>query len=155
LTVEALEGRSLPSSLAPAGAPSDAALVGALSVAGAAAQQHSFHAEGTFTVLEDLGKNQYLIGLGGTAGPDGDFSAQFVARKTGANVSGSYTLVFADGTVTFDYSVKKNEKTGIFEGDFTVLGGTGTYAGASGSGEICYPLDAVVNPFMLDGTLTY
>jgi hypothetical protein len=153
LTLEALEDRSLPSSLSPAGPPGDAVVT---AQPAAATQQETFNVEGgTFTVVDDLGKNHYLISLGGTATPGDDFNALFVARKTGANVSGSFTLVFNGSTLDISYSVKKDEKTGVFVGTYTVLGGSGGFQGASGGGQVTYPLDAVTNPFTMTGPLVY
>ena len=63
-------------------------------------------------------------------------------------------MVFDDGsTLNFYYEIKKDHDTGIFEGDFQFTGGTGQFDGASGSGEICYPLGQS-GPLMMDGTLT-
>ena len=62
-------------------------------------------------------------------------------------------MVFDDGsTLTLDYEVKLDQNTGIYEGDFRITDGTGRFAGASGGGEICYPL-AVLGPLMMDGVL--
>ena len=63
-------------------------------------------------------------------------------------------MVFDDGsTLTFYYEIKLDKDTGIFEGDFWITGGTGQFEGASGSGEICYPV-ATTGPLMMDGTLS-
>jgi hypothetical protein len=45
-----------------------------------------------------------------------------------------------------------DKDTGIYEGDYWVTGGTGQFAGASGYGEISYPL-ASSGPITMNGEL--
>jgi hypothetical protein len=63
-------------------------------------------------------------------------------------------MVFDDGsTLTFSYQIKIDRDTGIFEGFWTVTGGTGQFEGASGGGTISYPV-ASTGPLFMDGTIS-
>jgi hypothetical protein len=64
-------------------------------------------------------------------------------------------MVFDDGsTLTFYYEVRRIHGTIDFDGAFEIKGGTGRFDGASGSGEICYPIDGSGNgPLMMDTTI--
>ena len=71
----------------------------------------------------------------------------------GNHIEGTPTMNFDDGsTLTFYYEIKLDKDTGVYEGDFWITGGSGQFAGASGSGEICYPL-AAWGPIMMDGSI--
>ena len=156
VTVEALDDRILLSAAAPAPPPADAALVGALSGDVAVAQQQTLDVDGTFNVTGVHGSrlsatvegNLYLDG-----GAPLHYTIVAHVKLMGNHIEGTPTMVFDDGsTLTFYYEIKKDRDTGIFEGTFWIRGGTGQFAGASGSGEICYPL-AASGPLMMDGTL--
>ena len=156
LTVEALDDRILPSAVAPAPPPADAALVGALNGGVALAQQQTLHVDGTFNVTGVHGSrlsaavdgNLYLDG-----GPALHFTIDAHVKLMGNHIEGTPTMVFDDGsTLSFYYEIKLDKDTGIFEGNFWITGGTGQFEGASGSGEICYPV-AASGPLMMDGTL--
>ena len=156
LTVEALDGRILPSAVAPAPAPADAALVGALSGGVALAQQQTLDVDGTFSVTNVHG-SKLSATVDGHLVLDGGAPLHFTidahVKVMGNHIEGTPTMVFDDGsTLTFYYEIKFDKDTGIFEGNFWIRGGTGQFEGASGSGEICYPLGAT-GPLMMDGTL--
>jgi hypothetical protein len=81
-------------------------------------------------------------------------------KDMGNAVEGTPTMVFDDGqghtlgTLTFYYEVWQMQGTILFDGSFTIQGGTGLFAGASGSGEICYPVDGRgTGALMMDGSL--
>src|SRR5262249_14292207 len=81
------------------------------------------------------------------------FTIDAHVKAMGNRIEGTPTMVFDDGsTLTFYYEIKIDKDTGIYEGTFSITGGTGQFAGASGMGEICYPVTAL-GPLMMDGTL--
>lgn len=155
LTVEALNDRILPSAVIPAPLPSGTALVGALN-GGALLAQQALHVDGTFSVTSVHG-SKLSATAGGSLVLDGadplHFAIDAQVKLMGNKIEGTPTMVFDDGsTLTFSYEIKLDKDTGIYEGDFSITGGTGQFAGASGSGEICYPI-AAAGPLMMDGTL--
>ena len=156
LTVEALDGRILPSAVAPAPPPADAALVGALSGA-VLAQQQTLDVDGTFAVTNVHGSKLSADVDGQLILDGGDplhFTIDAHVKVMGNHIEGTPTMVFDDGsTLTFYYEIKLDKDTGIFEGNFWITRGTGQFEGASGSGEICYPV-AASGPLMMDGTLS-
>jgi hypothetical protein len=83
------------------------------------------------------------------------FTIDTIVKGTGDGVEGTPTMVFDDGsTLTFYYEVRNIHGTIDFEGEFEIVEGTGLFDGASGSGEICYPIDGSGGgPLMMDGTL--
>ena len=125
----------------------------ALAAPRAVAGEVAFRVDGTFTVAEKAGPNSNWVDLEGKATPGGPFVGRFVAHGKGQSIYGTFTLQFGGGTLTFDYLVTFDHDTGIYEGDFVITGGTGAFEGASGQGEVCYPLDAITQPFMMDGVL--
>jgi hypothetical protein len=157
LTIEALDGRDLPSVLATAGNLGDAALVGALN---SSTIQQQMHVDGGYQ-LDLVNANGSHV----TAHADGylyldnmpglHFTLDAAVKGTGNAVEGTPTMVFDDGsTLTFAYKVRQIKGTDLFEGDYQIIGGTGQFAGATGSGEICYPVDGTGSgPLMMDGTL--
>jgi hypothetical protein len=110
---------------------------------------------GTFTVGSPVpGGANFNVALEGSATPGGSFTGDFVATRMGTSISGTFTLVFGGGTLTFEYEVTYDHVTKEFEGEFVVLGGTDDFADVTGgSGEICYPLNQGANPFMMTGVL--
>ena len=156
VTVEALDDRILLSAAAPAPQPADAALVGALSGDVVLAQQQTLDVDGTFNVTGVHG-SRLSATVDGNLVLDGGAPLHFTidahVKVMGNHIEGTPTMVFDDGsTLTFYYEIKFDKDTGIFEGNFWITGGTGQFEGASGSGEICYPL-AESGPLMMDGTL--
>jgi hypothetical protein len=85
------------------------------------------------------------------------FTIDTIVKGTGNAVEGTPTMVFDDGsTLTFYYEVRRIHDTILFEGNFVIVDGTGFFEDASGSGEICYPIDGSGNgALMMDGTLVW
>lgn len=122
-----------------------------------AAAQESFLVDGTFSVTDSHGSDLTVF-LEGVLYLDDDTPLHFTinanVKHSGNRIEGTPTMVFDDGsTLSLSYEVKFDHDTGIYEGDFLITGGTGQFAGASGVGEICYPL-AHAGPLMMDGTLS-
>ena len=122
----------------------------------ATAEELSFDVDGIFSVTDSHG-SQLSANVEGTLelgnGESLDFSIDAHVKHTGNHIEGTPAMVFDNGdTLTFYYEIKLDKDTGIYEGDFLITGGTGEFAGASGGGEICYPL-AVAGPLMMDGIL--
>jgi hypothetical protein len=162
LTVEALEDRTVPSTLALASPPDGAALVNALGAASAAAQQQTFHVTGAYNLdLASSHGNQVNVHAEGylylNNSPTGlHFTIDTVVKGTGNAVEGTPTMVFDDGsTLTFYYEVRRVDHGSIdFQGNYEITGGTGQFAGASGSGIISYPIDGSGHdPLTMDGTI--
>ena len=128
----------------------------ALAAPRAAAQEVSFHVDGIFQVTNVHGShlsafvegNLYLDG-----GAPLLFTIDAHVKLMGNHIEGTPTMVFDDGsTLSLYYEIKLDRDTGVYEGDFWITGGTGQFEGASGGGEICYPL-AALGPIMMDGTI--
>ena len=120
------------------------------------AQQQTFDVDGTFAVTNVHG-SKLSASVDGNLSLDGGAPLHFTidahVKLTGNHIEGVPTMVFDDGsTLTFSYAIKLDKDTGIYEGTFQITGGTGQFQGASGSGEICYPI-AAAGPLMMDGTL--
>ena len=157
LTLEALDSRDLPSAVAPASNIGEVAII---SVNSSTTQQQQMHVDGGYNLDLVNGNGSHVI-----AHADGDlyldnmpalhFTLDATVKGTGNAVEGTPTMVFDDGsTLTFAYKVRQIKGTDQFEGDYQIVGGTGQFAGASGSGEICYPVDGSGSgALMMDGTL--
>jgi len=152
--IEALGGRVLPSA-APSLPPADAIIV-PLGVSANVAQQETLRVDGTFSVTGVHGSqlsaaidaNLYL-----DDGTPLHFTIDAHVKLMGNHIEGTPTMVFDDGsTMSFYYEIKLDEDTGVFEGDFWISGGTDQFEGASGSGEIYYPI-ATVGPLSMEGSL--
>lgn len=156
LTVEVLNDRILPSAVVPAPPVADAALVGALSGGAVLAQQQTLDVNGTFTVTNVHGSKLSATADGNLVLDGGaplHFTIDAHVKLMGNKIEGTPTMVFDDGsTLTLYYEIKVDRDTGIYEGTFSITGGTDQFEGASGSGEICYPV-AHSGPLMMDGTL--
>jgi hypothetical protein len=153
--IEALGDRVLPSAAAPSLPPADA-IVLAFNGSANVAQKQTLRVDGTFSVTNVHGSrlsatidaNLYLDG-----GAPLHFTIDAHVKLMGNHIEGTPTMVFDDGsTMSFYYEIKLDHNTGIFEGDFWIRSGTGQFEGASGSGEICYPI-AEVGPLMMEGSL--
>ncbi len=122
-----------------------------------AAADESFLVDGIFSVTDSHGSDLTVF-LEGVLYLDDDAPRHFTidahVKHSGNRIGGTPTMVFDDGsTLNLDYEVRLDQNTGIYEGDFLITGGTGEFAGASGGGEICYPLSHS-GPLMMDGTLS-
>jgi hypothetical protein len=154
LSVEALNDRILPSAVVPVPPTADAAV--ALRAGAILVLQQTLHVDGTFKVT-DLHGSKLSATVDGYLFRDGadpkHYTINAEVKLMGNHIEGTPTMVFDDGsTLTFSYEIKVDRETGIYEGDFQITGGTGTFQGASGSGEICYPI-AAAGPLMMDGTI--
>jgi hypothetical protein len=151
LTVEALNDRILPSAVVPVPLAADTALVGPVST-----QQQTLDVDGTFSVTNVHGSSLSATAEGNLVldgGPPLHFTIDAHVKDMGNHIVGTPTMVFDDGsTLTFSYEIKVDRDTGIFEGEYQITGGTGQFQGASGAGEICYPI-GFAGPLMMDGTL--
>lgn len=132
--------------------------IGASATGLVAQQTQTLRVDGTFNVTGVHGSelsatvDGYLF-LGNNPGLH--FTIDAHVKLMGNHIEGTPKMVFDDGsTMTLYYEIKRDHETGIFEGDFQITGGTGQFAGASGSGEICYPVGQT-GPFMMDGTITW
>src|SRR5262245_14910247 len=155
LSVEALNDRFLPSAVVPA-PPAAAALVDALSGT-AEAYRETLDVDGTFAVTNVHGSKLSAAVEGNLILDGGDplhFTIDAHVKVMGNKIEGTPTMVFDDrSTLTFYYELKLNKDTGIFEGNFWITSGTGQFQGASGRGDISYPV-AESGPLIMDGTLS-
>ena len=130
------------------------AAVGVIALAAprAAAQEVSFHVEGTFTF--NVKGNKVEASGDGRAAPGGRFTFHDVVRVEygGREIAGTLTLEFANGSTLSIYYHAPVSSDLVVEGPYWVVGGTGHFAGASGRGTIWYPIGQGA-PFTLDGTL--
>jgi hypothetical protein len=164
LSVERLDDRSLPSSLAPVG-PAGAALVSALGIGGdshAHTVPHKEHCQGTLTRV--VPGTLYFAGEGEathfgkyTITGSNDFDA------AGHVLDGKFTTIAADGSTI----------SGVYAGTYTVLGpdqvrfdvhvlwleGTGRLAGVTGEADTVAFLNGVATgshfEYVTNGTLTF
>src|SRR3954470_15601507 len=99
------------------------------------ARADSFEVSGTYTTT-DHHANRYSGTLSGTAGPGGAFIGTFEDKVTDHDrLRGTQTYVFADGsTLTLEFDEDFDEASGGWVGTYEITGGTGMFAGASGSG---------------------
>jgi hypothetical protein len=122
-----------------------------------AQHEETLRVEGTFQVTDVHGSDlsatvEGYLYLGNKPGLH--FTIDAHVKLMGNHIEGTPTMVFDDGsTLNLYYEIKQNRDTGIFEGTFQITGGTGQFEGASGSGEICYPI-AQSGPLMMEGTIT-
>jgi hypothetical protein len=121
-------------------------------------QAMSFHVDGTFQVLYTHGSDldaaaQGTLTLGN--GAKLNFTTSIEVKHSGNNIQGTPTFVFDDGsTLTFNYAIKL-DAAGVFSGDWSITGGTGLFAGASGVGTISYPLSQTgTGPLTMEGTIS-
>jgi hypothetical protein len=124
----------------------------ALAAPHATAQEVPFRVEGTFTF--SVKGNTVEASGDGKASPGGKFTFHDVVRAEngGREIAGTLTLSFASGsTLTIYYHAPVSSDL-VVEGPYWVVGGTGFFEGASGSGVIWYPIGQGA-PFTLNGTL--
>jgi hypothetical protein len=117
-----------------------------------AAQSVPFHVDGTFTF--SVKGNRVDASGGGHAAPGGQFTFHDVVRSEygGTEIEGTLTLRFTNGSTLSIYYEAPISSDLVVEGPYWVVGGTGNFEGASGSGVIWYPIGQGA-PFTLDGTL--
>lgn len=126
-----------------------------LSAARLAAQEVPFNVEGTFTF--SVKGSKVSASGGGIATPGGSFVFNDVVKSKhgGRDIEGTLTFEFESGSTLSIYYEAPVENYGdhlVVEGPYWVVGGTGDFESASGSGIIWYPIGQGA-PFTLDGTL--
>lgn len=117
-----------------------------------AAQETQFHVQGTFTF--NVKGNRVDASGGGHAAPGGNFVFHDVVRSEygGREIAGTLTFRFQSGSTLTIYYEAPISSDLIVQGPYWVVGGTGFFEGAGGSGIIWYPIGQGA-PFTLDGTL--
>ncbi len=91
--------------------------------------------EGTATTTQSQGNRQSGV-LMGSGTPLGNFTGTFSQRGNGNFIDGTATLVGNGGSVTLAFVGRSDPKTGVNTGSFRITGGTGRFAGATGSGTL-------------------
>lgn len=139
-------------------APPDAQTAPGLAGSLAPTQAMSFHVDGSFQVLYTHGSDLDATAEGTLTLGNGtklNFTTSVEVKHSGNNIRGTPTFVFDDGsTLTFNYAIKL-DATGVFSGDWSVTGGTGLFAGASGVGTISYPLSSTgTGPLTMEGAIS-
>jgi hypothetical protein len=149
LTVEALEDRTVPSSVIGISHPgARAGIIAPL----AAAPAHSFQASGTF-----VGTNPHADHdagtLSGTETILGSFTGTFDQHGVGT-LAGTAVLTFSNGSsLALSYRMTLDHSTNTYSGTYTITGGTGALAGATGSGSIMTD-HGTTGSFSLTGTIS-
>jgi len=128
------------------------ATLSVLTAARLAAQEAPFHVEGTFTFSAK--GNRVEASGSGQAAPGGRFAFHEVVRSEygGREIAGTLTLKFQSGSTLSIYYEAPVSSDLVVLGPYWVVGGTGHFEGARGSGIIWYPIGQGA-PFTLDGTL--
>ena len=128
----------------------------ALAAPRAFAQEMTFQVDGVFQVTGVQGSHLSAFVEGNLRLDNGaplHYTIVAHVKLMGNHIEGTPTMNFDDdSTLTFYYEIKLDKNTGVYEGDFWITGGSGQFADASGSGEICYPL-AAWGPIMMDGSI--
>jgi hypothetical protein len=116
------------------------------------AQEVPFHLDGTFTF--SVKGNRVEASGDGRATPGGRFTFHDVVRSEygGKEISGTLTFNFSSGSTLSIYYEAPISSDLVVLGPYWVVGGTGLFEGAGGSGIIWYPIGQGA-PFTLDGTL--
>jgi hypothetical protein len=130
-----------------------------LAGAGPAARADSFEVSGTY-VQTDHHANRYSGVLSGSAEPGGAFVGTYQNKGTDHDhLVGTQTYVFADGsTLTLKIVEDKDPTSGEWVGTYVITGGTGSFAGASGSGLASAtpdPIDGNTGTIDLSGTISF
>jgi hypothetical protein len=142
LTVEALEDRTVPSSLAPVSPPGAVA-----GIVGTPAAQ-SFQVSGSFAFSDNK------VGtLSGQEATLGSFTGSFGNNNNGDRVQGTAVFSFGSGLLRFSYDVRLDRVTNQFVGTYQIVGGTDALANAAGSGSITIDHAAAGN-FSMSGTIS-
>ncbi len=103
----------------------------------------------TFTQIQGNTVSGTVVG----SGTLGNFTGNFTQRTTGnTTTSGMRTIVANGGSLNLTYSARFNPKTGTNQGTVQIVGGTGRFAGATGSG-ILVTFTGSPLPFTFLGTI--
>jgi hypothetical protein len=118
-----------------------------------------FELSGTY-VGTDHHANRYSGVLRGAAEPGGAFVGTFRNKVTDhGHLVGTQTYAFADGsTLTLEVDEHFDPTSGEWVGTYVITGGTGRFAGASGSGLASAtpdPIDGNTGTIALSGTISF
>jgi hypothetical protein len=152
LTVEALDGRDLPSSV---GLVSPPALTSLVEVPHLPFQQ-AFHASGTFVFTSITDTTSAGI-VSGTSERLGSFTGTFI-QNVGDHLQGTVMLRFGIGAVIFSYDVSLDAATNVYHGTYNVAGAkgpTGLPRFASGHGAVDIQQSDTTGSFEVNGTLNF
>ena len=133
-----------------------AVLALATSATPAAAASSKFRVNGSFVITSVQGSNT-TVDLSGRAAPGGPFTGQFTGKQfKNGDVRGDVTLDFGGGnTLTYAQELEFDEATNTIVGTYVITGGTGRFAGATGSGDTTiFPAGNGVGTFTVSGTLS-
>lgn len=124
------------------------------------AQELEFRAGGDFTIISVEDHVGHVI-VTGASEPGGSFEGALVERYSGNlhkignihKIRGAGVFDYGGGhTLTFDYELDFDAATNLDEGPVIITGGTGAFAGASGSGILVADHD-LAGQFELLGTI--
>ena len=126
----------------------------------AAARAHSFKAVVTSLTYVGYHAGYNVFEATGTGTVVGDFSAEAAIHfRHGATIGeGWWTITAANGDVlNLVFEQTGSFETGCWEGPYTIVGGTGRFANASGTGTFVTTSDATGSPVSstLDGTISF
>ena len=96
----------------------------------------NFRLKGNYVIVVDRG-TQRVVDLTGHASPGGSFTGRFTGKQFhDADVVGNITLDFGGGdTLSYYQELSFDPSVGLLVGTYTITGGTGQFAGATGSGS--------------------
>jgi hypothetical protein len=143
LTVEALEDRTVPSSVAPVSPPGAVA-----GIVGTLAATQSFQVSGSFAFSSN--KEGTVSGKEATLG---SFTGSFGNNNNGDRIQGTLVLSFGTGLLRLSYDVRLDHGTDQFVGTYQIVGGTDALANAAGSGSVTVD-HAGSGSFSLSGTIS-
>ena len=122
-----------------------------------AATVRNFRLKGDYLIVVQQG-TQRVVDVAGRSSPGGSFTGQFVGKQFhNADVAGTVTLDYGGGnTLTYYQELSWDPSVELLVGTYTITGGTGRFAGATGSGynAIVGAVDSV-GTFELRGTISY
>jgi hypothetical protein len=147
LAVEALEDRTVPSSLAPL-SPSGSGSQEVAALVSSSSHAQTFHASATFDHADNKGGTL----VNGSSTPLGAFTGSFTQGQSGVKLTGTFTLNYGNSSLTCSYQMSLDRTTDQYVGTYQITGGTGALASASGGGSIVAD-HAGQGSVSLDGTL--
>ena len=126
----------------------------------AAAQEHNFKAVVNSFTYADYHGGYNVFDLTGTGTVVGDFSAVSAIhfRHGFTSGEGSWTITAANGDLLYVvFEQTGSFETGYWAGPYTIVGGTGRFANATGAGWTVTTSDATGYPVSasVDGTISF